>query len=285
MNILCEHIRLRLDPEKRPGLLGIICNETTFWVHRAGVEDFVKDIVSWNNYVERNPGYNGTPSSRCFQPCVVDSEGPADCDLIYDFSADAVRAAIPLILNTYQIYRSGRPDLATRTDYILKQVATDAMASCGAVELTTNHIALGLLRYGRALEETKSAFPEGLDLAALLRDMRQLDTALERMRTSAGMIEQELMQHFQQHESYELEENTIVMYERDAQAFFRRLDKVGGSRGPTALHFLIALINEPSSELVSALSALQVDRKRLKKEAEALLGKFSPFGVLGRFLP
>jgi hypothetical protein len=112
----------------------------------------------------------------------VDSEGPSDRDLIYDFSADAVRAAIPLILNTYKIYRSVGPDLATRTDYILKQVATDAMASCGAMELSTNHIALGLLRYGRALEDTHSFFPEGLDLAVLFSDMRELDTAEEALK-------------------------------------------------------------------------------------------------------
>jgi hypothetical protein len=125
----------------------------------------------------------------------VDSDGPAERDLIYEFSAEAVRAAIPLILNTYRIYKSGiRLELATRTDYLLKQVATDAMASCGAVELTTNHVALGLFRYGRALEETKSAFPDGLDLAELLHDMRQLDTALARVQAPAGMIEEELVQ-------------------------------------------------------------------------------------------
>jgi hypothetical protein len=274
MNQVCETIGLRLDPRNRPGLLGIVCNETTFWVHRVGVTDFVKDVTAWRNYVQQHPDLKEVPTSLSFRPCVVDTEGPYVYDLVYSFSAEAVKAAFPLIMNTWKIYGTGDIESGiekvTTTRYLIQNVATNIMASLGDIKLSANHLALGVLRYKHLIED-ESVFPEGIDLRAPLREAIVLDTAFERVQSSPDALAEELERRLPHGTSYPMEENLIVLFETDAQDFYQTLERISGSQKPMAIHFLYALLHKPSPEFVSAVSDLRIEIRSLRREAERLL--------------
>lgn len=280
MNILCPMIKFRIDPQKHPGLLGVVCNDATCWIHHIGVKDLFKDLITWSKYIEQHPDYKGLPSSLSFRSCVDSSEGPYSYDHIYEFAADGVLAAIPLIHNTWNVYNLRDPLQAARTNYLVREFAMYDMASRGDIELTANHILLGLLRYGSAIENNQNNFPEGIDFGPTLRQARSLQTTLEAVNLSSNRLDQELTARLQKGEEYQLEENLIVMLATDAQEFYVRLKKLSGSDDPTAIQFFIALLAKPSPELVEVLSLFQIPPKRLKNEAIRLLGHKSwwPFG-------
>ncbi len=270
MHVLCEKIRLRLDPKKRPRQLGIMCNQTTFWVNNTGAKEFVRNAVNYQNYIRRNPNGKEMVSSLCFRSAISDTEGPYEYELIYDFSAKAMMEALPLILNTWQICSGGNLELVQTTEYAVRSVAMQTMASLGDAKLSTNHIALALFRYGGSVAHNQSILPEGLDLNKPLQDAAALEKALERVRTSPEAVADALEARLPRSEKFTLPEKVIIMLEADATDFYARLKKVSGSKEATALHFLVALLAAPSAELAAALTSLRIEAKQLKKVAESM---------------
>jgi hypothetical protein len=100
--LLCTKLSFCIDAKKRCGMLGIVCNDTTLWVWDSRGTKFLRELLQWVQYSQTHPDYTGLSSSHSFMPALAGVDGPWEGDTFYEFAAEAVRSAVPLIEATLE---------------------------------------------------------------------------------------------------------------------------------------------------------------------------------------
>ena len=255
-------------------MLGVVCPDGVFWIHYAGAKQFFQNLFAWAKYVEANPDYKGLPSSLSFRSCIQATEGAASYCRVYEFEADGVRAAIPMIVNTWNVFQRNDPSSVADPSWNIREFSVQHMASCGAIKLSLNHLALGVMDFTIVSSHYFQNFPEGIDFTAALHEAAELREVFSALNVEPLALMQDLELSLTKGNAYALEPNLVIMCEKEAQEFYAHLKELTGNRQEaSALEFLITLLNDPSHELVEALSRLRIPPGQLADRAKQSLAK------------
>ncbi|HTR87304.1 MAG TPA: hypothetical protein VMI56_22670 [Reyranella sp.] len=272
-----DRLDFRLSGD-HPGLLGIVCDDVTCWIHGAGIQKFFRILAQWREHAAKNPDIKDRVSSFHFRASVAHADGAYEYRDIYNFAPEAIHSAQALIDNTWTVLQLPDPALATQPQRLVRTNAASRMAARGRGSLDCNHIALGLLDTAASADGLERSLPKGLSFDVLKREAAELESVLAPFRVTVDMLVDELETRVPEGAAFELPGNTVIMFAPDAIDYHSRLEKMTApgllsrltgrksSKDPTMKQMLDALLAAPTPEMAATLAAHDVQVDELRKK-------------------